>query len=92
MPASATPLGSSQIAPRRSDQSPKSGWITDDETVDARISTAASVYESEKRSVRNGSSAGSAPFAKSVPRWPAARAAIARLSIPARTRTSALLS
>src|SRR5207253_3066405 len=48
------------------------------------ISVAASVYESENRSTRNGSSAGSEPFAKSVPRCPAASAVIARLSIPAR--------
>ena len=84
-PATATPVGSSQIAPRRSDQRPKSGWMSDDEAVEASISTAASVYESEKRSVRNGSSAGSAPFAKSVPRCPAASAVIAPLLIPTRT-------
>ena len=86
MPASATPLGSSQAAPRRSDQRPKIGWITDDEAVDARIRSAASVYESEKRSLRKGSSAGSAPFAKSVPKCPAQSAAMARLSMPARKR------
>ena len=30
-PASATPPGSSHIAPRRSDQRPNSGWIRDDD-------------------------------------------------------------
>src|SRR5438105_1762147 len=84
-PATATPTGSSQIAPRRSDQSPKSGWITEDETAEASTIVAASVYERSKRSTRNGRSAGSAPFAKSVPRWPAARSVIARLSMPALT-------
>src|SRR5213078_1808577 len=47
---------------------------------EASISTAASVYESPKRSFRNGSSAGSAPFAKSTARWPPARAVSARRS------------
>ena len=54
MPATATPAGRSQIAPRRSDQRPKSGCTSDDDAAEASISTAASVYESEKRSVRNG--------------------------------------
>src|SRR5919199_1219866 len=45
IPANATPPGSSQIAPRRSDHSPKSGWTIDDDTADARIAAAASVYE-----------------------------------------------
>ena len=36
--------------------------------------------ESPKRSLRNGSSAGSAPFAKSTARWPPARAVSARRS------------
>src|ERR671933_3085806 len=84
-PATATPAGRSQIAPRRSDQSPKSGWITDDETAEASMIVAARVYERPKRSTRNGRSAGSAPFAKSVPRWPAPRSVIARLSMPALT-------
>ena len=64
---------------------PKSGWMSDEDAAEASISTAASVYDSEKRSVRNGSSAGSAPFAKSVPRCPAASADIAPLWIPTRT-------
>src|SRR5690349_9660805 len=85
MPASATPAGSSQMTPRRSDHAPKSGWTSDEAAVDASITTAASVYESEKRSTMNGSSAGSAPFAKSVAQWPAESAAIARLSSSART-------
>src|SRR5437588_9979900 len=87
-PATATPTGRSQIAPRRSDNRPKSGWITDDETAEASMRVAARVYESPKRSTRNGRSAGSAPFAKSVPRCPAPRSAIARLSMPARTSAS----
>ncbi len=86
MPATATPTGRSQLAPCRSDQSPNAGCTSDDDVAEASISPAASVYESEKRSVRKGSSAGSAPFEKSVPRCPAASADIARLSIPARTR------
>src|SRR5919201_1557532 len=81
-PATATPTGRSQIAPRRSDQRPKSGWITDEETAEASMIVAARVYERPKRSTRNGRSAGSAPFAKSVPRCPAARSVIARLSMP----------
>src|SRR5580765_1231852 len=85
MPASATPHGSNQMTPRRSDHAPKSGWTSDDAAVDASITTAASVYESEKRSTMNGSRAGSAPFAKSVAQWPAESAAIARLSSSART-------
>src|SRR5438270_1872384 len=87
-PATATPTGRSQIAPRRSDNRPKSGWITDDETAEASMRVAARVYERPKRSTRNGRSAGSAPFAKSVPRCPAPRSAIARLSMPARTSAS----
>ena len=85
IPATATPVGSSQIAPRRSDQAPKSGWTSDDEAVEASITTAASVYESRKRSTMNGSSAGSAPLAKSVAPCPGESAAIARLSSSART-------
>src|SRR5919109_4446232 len=88
MPATATPAGSSQIAPRRSEQRPKNGWMTDEETADASMIAAASVYERSKRSTKNGSSAGRAPFAKSVARWPLASAAIARLSISARTSAS----
>src|SRR5438067_1527263 len=84
-PASPTPSGSSQIAPRRSDHRPNSGCTSDEETVEASISVAASVYVSPNRSTRNGSSAGSAPFAKSVPRWPLASSVIARLSIAALT-------
>ena len=45
IPPTATPTGSSQIAPRRSDQSPNSGWITELDTDDASTSTAARVYE-----------------------------------------------
>src|SRR5690242_11775910 len=85
IPARATPAGSSQITPRRSDHAPKSGCTSDDAAVDASITTAASVYESEKRSTMNGSSAGSAPFEKSVAQWPAESAAIARLSRSDRT-------
>src|SRR5437764_2219151 len=84
-PASATPSGSSQIAPRRSDHRPNSGCTSDEETVEASISVAASVYVSPNRSTRNGSSAGGAPFAKSVPRWPLASSVMARLSIAALT-------
>ena len=65
-PPTATPAGSSQIAPRRSDQSPNSGWITELDSDEASTSTAARVYERPKRSLRNGSSAGSAPPAKST--------------------------
>ena len=36
IPAMATPTGRSQIAPRASDHSPKSGWTIDDDSVDAR--------------------------------------------------------
>ena len=84
-PATATPPGRSQLAPRRSDQSPKSGWTSDDAAAEASISAAASVYDNAKRSVRNGSSAGSEPFEKSVPRCPPARATIALLWMPAPT-------
>ena len=58
---------------------------SDDDAVEASISSAASVYESENLSFRNGSNAGKAPLAKSVPRWPAASAVIAPLLMPART-------
>src|SRR4051794_5849293 len=85
IPATATPAGRSHGAPRRSDQRPKSGCTTDDDVAEARIATAASVYESEKRSVKKGRSAGKAPPAKSVPRCPAASAVIAPLWIPTRT-------
>ena len=61
IPPIATPVGSSQIAPRRSDQSPNSGWIIETEIADASTSTATSVYERANSSLRNGSSAGSAP-------------------------------
>src|SRR5580765_1347875 len=59
--------------------------MRDEDAAEASISPAASVYDSEKLSVRNGNSAGSAPFEKSVPRCPAARADIAPLWIPERT-------
>src|SRR3954470_5972894 len=85
-PASATPTGRSHMAPRRSDQRPNSGWIREDEACDARITAPTAVYESEKRSFRKGSSAGSAPFAKSVARCPLESSAIPRRSISARTR------
>ena len=68
IPATAAPAGASQSAPRRSEKSPKSGWITDDDAADASISSAVRVYESPKRSLKYGRSAGSAPFAKSVAR------------------------
>ena len=42
-PASNTPAGNSQIAPRRSDQRPNSGWTIDDEIAEASMTTAASV-------------------------------------------------
>src|SRR3712207_3954074 len=42
-PASDTPSGRSQIAPRRSDHSPKSGWTSDDATSEAATSTPTSV-------------------------------------------------
>src|SRR5204863_5477799 len=84
-PATATPAGRSHIAPRRSDQRPKSGWISDDEACDARMTAPTAVYESEKRSFRNGSSAGKAPFEKSVAKCPLDSSAIARRSISART-------
>src|ERR671935_3123355 len=87
-PATATPLGSSQSAPRRSDHAPKTGWTSDDDAAEPSTSMAASVYERPKRSTRNGSSAGSAPLAKSVARWPAESAAIARLSSSARMGSS----
>ena len=85
IPPTAMPAGSSQIAPRRSDQSPKSGCTTELETDQASTSTAASVYDSPNRATRNGSSAGTEPLAKSTAMWPPARAAIARRSISART-------
>src|SRR5436305_134500 len=83
-PARATPAGRSQSAPRRSDHSPNRGCTSDDDAVEASISSAASVYESENLSFRNGSSAGKAPLAKSVPRCPAASAVLAPLWMPAR--------
>src|SRR5438067_13447035 len=91
MPATATPAGISQYAPRRSDQRPNSGWISELKNADASISAAASVYERPNRSFRNGSSAGSAPFAKSVAQWPADSAAIARLSSASFSNAAALL-
>src|SRR5439155_17659999 len=84
-----TPLGSSQIAPRRSDHRPKSGCTSELESAEASISTAASVYESENLSTRNGSIAGRAPAAKSTAKCPPESAAIARLSISARTSRQA---
>src|SRR5262249_25317725 len=42
-PATATPAGSSQGAPRRSDHRPNSGGTSDDDAVEASITTAASV-------------------------------------------------
>src|ERR687883_218812 len=52
-PATATPRGSSQMAPRRSDQRPNTGWTTDDEIADASIAAAASVYERSNLSTQN---------------------------------------
>src|SRR6266568_1262970 len=84
-PPRATPAGSSHIAPRRSDHIPKSGWINDEDACEASTTAPTAVYESEKRSLRNGNNAGRAPFAKSVAKWPLERSAIARRSISART-------
>ena len=58
--------------------------MTDEAAVEPSISSATAVYESENRSLKYGSSAGSAPPAKSVARCPPERSSIARLSIPAR--------
>src|SRR5689334_6945048 len=49
--ASTVPPGISQSAPRRSDQSPNNGWTSDDDTVEASKSIAASAYPRWKRSV-----------------------------------------
>ena len=85
-PATTTPAGASQSAPRRSEKSPNSGCTTDEAAVDASIRPATSVYESEKRSLKYGNRAGSAPPAKSVPRCPPDSSTIARRSISARIR------
>src|SRR3954449_2749981 len=84
-PATATPAGRSHIAPRRSDQRPKSGWIRDDDACDARITAPTARYDSANRSRRNGSRAGSAPLAKSVAKCPLDSSAIARRSMFGRT-------
>ena len=89
IPPIATPAGSSQIAPRRSDQSPNSGWTIEAESVDARISTAASVYERsnssyEEREQRGQRAAGEvdrAVAAREQPPSPAGRSARARGSL-----------
>src|SRR5947207_504151 len=73
------------MAPRRSDHMPKSGWISDENACEASTTAPTAVYDSEKRSFRNGSSAGRAPLAKSVAKWPLESSAIARRSISART-------
>src|SRR5919199_2897437 len=85
-PASATPAGRSTIAPRRSDQRPNRGCTTEDEIAEARMTAPASVYERSNLSTRNGRSAGSAPFAKSVAQWPLESAVMARRSSSARTK------
>ena len=62
----ATPAGSSQTAPRRSDQNPNSGCTTEAASAEARIRPPAYVYERSHSVTRNGSSAGNTPPAKST--------------------------
>src|SRR5688500_13374139 len=57
--------------------------MRDELMVAARTSAAAIVYERSNFRTRKGSSAGSAPCARSVARWPEDRTAIAFLSSPA---------
>ena len=75
-PATTTPAGSSQSAPRASDQRPKAGWISDELIVAARTRAPTIVYVRSKRIVRKGRSAGSEPWARSVARCPEERAAM----------------
>ena len=64
----------------RSDACPRAGWITDELTVSARRSAVAPAYDSPRSEIRYGSSAGTAPWHRSLDRWPPAIAVRARLS------------
>ena len=71
------------MAPRASDQTPKAGWMIEDEIVPASTSAAAIVYVRSNFSTRNGRSAGSDPCARSVARCPEESASIAFRCTPA---------
>ena len=86
MPARETPAGSSQSAPRASDQRPKAGWMMDELIVAPRMRAPTIVYERSNLISRKGRSAGSDPCARSVARWPEERAAMPRGSTSSFTR------
>src|SRR5690349_19903932 len=78
--ASAIPPGSSHGSERPSERWPKRGWTTDDDTVAASTSADACPYDQPCAAIRNGRSAGSAPWHRSTHRWPSDRYAMARRS------------
>jgi hypothetical protein len=65
-----------------SEKIPKSGCTTEELTVAASTSVPAAARVRPRSETRNGNSAATAPWLRSVNRWPAERTAIARRSTP----------
>src|SRR5215212_5759486 len=81
-PASNTPSGMSAGIGFLSEKMPKSGCTIDELTVAANTRAPAAASEIPRSAVRNGTSAATAPWLRSVKRCPADSPAIARRSTP----------
>src|SRR5919112_1590348 len=81
-PASNTPSGMRTGIGFLSENMPKSGCTIDELTVAANTSAPAAASEIPRSAVRKGTSAATAPWLRSVKRWPADNPAIALRSTP----------
>src|ERR1035441_2312708 len=66
---------------RRSERWPRAGWTSDESSVAARTTPPAAAYVRPRSAMRNGSSAGTAPWFMSLTTWPAASQPRARRSV-----------
>src|SRR5687767_5523183 len=81
-PASNTPSGIRAGMGRLSEKMPKSGCTIEELTVAAKTRAPAAAREIPRSAVRKGTSAATAPWFRSVKRWPADSPAIALRSTP----------
>jgi hypothetical protein len=65
-----------------SEKMPKRGWTREELTVAAKTSAPAAASERPRSEIKNGSSAATAPWLRSVKRWPDERTPIALRSTP----------
>src|ERR1035441_7337875 len=65
----------------RSERWPRAGWMNDESSVAARTTPPAAAYVRPRSAMRNGSSAGTAPWFMSLTTWPAASQPRARRSV-----------